>query len=702
MSKAVLHTPRMDKKMYLETDASQYAASAILTQRDDKNRTVIIAMASTSLPKSAQNWSVNRRELFAIYYGFQRFRTLLLGHPNIEVWTDHRAITFYYTTHVPNRTIQSYMDVLNEFNFTVTYIKGINNTLPDLLSRLYPPVDDESDIEEDDKAVKKLNRIILERRKRRKRNTVESFKSTDHEVSTDKFIYKKKIRSTDKNLHVLAVKLNSAQYKENPTDYIAPPVDDRHKLLTEAHNFGHFGSESIVQKLHADGLHWTGMFTEAQDIVRGCIDCARHNVTRRGYHPLKSIVAAEPFAHIATDMIGPFGVTERNNVYILVVVDICTRYTIIRAVPNKQSDTIANVLCQLFGDYGFPTTCIVSDNGREYRNTLMASITKILGIPHRFSTPYFASSNGAVENTVKTVTNTLRKMCGNDVSKWDLILPAVQLACNLKIRNRTGSTPFSLMYARQFPIIQDCTDPKIKSTLPKKVVTVEDLIEKAELMSTVVFPAIHDRTNKLLQIQRKRFNDKHYIVDIPLGSMVMVRLPSRASKLAPLYEGPFQVVTKTKNGTYVLKDEMNDMLHRDYVPSELKMVNIDECEIEDQLYEVKEIRDHRGSPSKRQYLVSWVGYGERENSWLEAEAFTDPETIRKYWVKVNELKRLEQERKAKLVRNSTVKQTVVNNKSTPKRTDNITKPANKKRKQNTNKFMPQRKRVLRSHNKDSK
>jgi hypothetical protein len=155
MSKAILHTPKMSEKMYLETDASQYTVSAVLTQRDEQNRTLIIAMASTSLPPSSQNWSVNRRELFAIYYWFQRFRSLLLGHPNIEVWTDHRAITFYYTTHIPNRTIQSYMDVLSEFSFTVTYIKGLDNILPDLLSRIYPPDDNDKELEdEEEKKIK--------------------------------------------------------------------------------------------------------------------------------------------------------------------------------------------------------------------------------------------------------------------------------------------------------------------------------------------------------------------------------------------------------------------------------------------------------------------------------------------------------------------------------------------------------------------
>ncbi|GAA5817666.1 hypothetical protein MFLAVUS_011217 [Mucor flavus] len=170
-------------------------------------------------------------------------------------------------------------------------------------------------------------------------------------------------------------------------------------------------------------------------------------------------------------------------------------------------------------------------------------------------------------------------------------------------------------------------------------------------------------------------------IDIPIGTTVMIRLPSRATKLSPLYDGPFHVVTKTKNGTYVLKDEMNDMLHRDYVPSELKVVTIDEKAIEDQVYEVKEIRDHRGPVSDREYLVCWVGYGERENSWLKSDAFTDPETIRKYWVKINELKKLDEERKAKLVNDDVPKQSTNVSKPMAKEVKNNSIPNGKKRKQ---------------------
>ncbi|GAA5797939.1 hypothetical protein HPULCUR_003337 [Helicostylum pulchrum] len=133
---------------------------------------------------------------------------------------------------------------------------------------------------------------------------------------------------------------------------------------------------------------------------------------------------------------------------------------------------------------------------------------------------------------------------------------------------------------------------------------------------------------------------------------------------------------------HVLKNEMNEMLHRDYVPSELKVVTIDEKAIEDQIYEVKEVRDHRGTVSDREYLVCWVGYGERENSWLKADAFTDPETIRKYWVKINELKKLEEERKAKLVNGYVPKQNTKISKSISKVVETKNKPNGKKRKQN--------------------
>jgi hypothetical protein len=137
------------------------------------------------------------------------------------------------------------------------------------------------------------------------------------------------------------------------------------------------------------------------------------------------------------------------------------------------------------------------------------------------------------------------------------------------------------------------------------------------------------------------------MVDIPVGSHVMVRLDRRAGKLAPIYEGPYTVVRRNQGGSYELKDEQNQLLHRNYTPSELKIVNIDESSIENEYFEIEDIRDHRGPPGNREYLVKWLSYGERENTWQKADDFSDPTIIDKYWKKFDELKRREEVRTTK-------------------------------------------------------
>ena len=168
-------------------------------------------------------------------------------------------------------------------------------------------------------------------------------------------------------------------------------------------------------------------------------------------------------------------------------------------------------------------------------------------------------------------------------------------------------------------------------------------------MENIVFPAIEERTKKINEEYEKRYNDKNMLVDIPIGTHVMVRLKIRANKLAPIYEGPYTVVRKNRGGSYELKDEQNELLHRNYTPSELKIVNIDESRIEDEYFEVEGIRDHRGPSGKREYLVKWAGYGERANTWQKASDFSDPTIVQKYWDKYEELKKIEHERADKLI-----------------------------------------------------
>ena len=642
LSEALLTAPNMNKKFYLECDASLYAVAVILTQRDDLGRTVYIAMLSKSLTKSQQNWPVLRRELYAILFGLVRLRPLIYGHPEIEVMTDHRALIYLYTCKCPTRVIQNYMEILNEYpQLQFTHIKGLDNILPDKLSRLYEPLEDHKELAGDsDKKIAKLQANIMRSKGSKKRFIPKNNRKNKkkHFVTKTKVIYNR-----DKDLNVLAMKIKDRTYEG--ISYIAPPENERDKLLRETHEFGHFGSASIVKKLHEEGIHWTGLYDDAKAICQACMECARHNVIRKGYHELKNVVAYSPFDHLGIDFLGPLPRTNSGNLYILVVYDLCTRFIITRALPNKQTDTVAKALVTIFCDLGVPII-LMSDNGREFKSRLMSELTKALGINHRYSTAFHSRGNGVTESGVKTVLNTLRKMVNDHIYDWDSVLPGCQLAINTNIRYRTESAPFQLMFARPLNRFQDYNDPKIKDNLPKNPMTLEELQKKAEIMNNIVFPSINQRTQRIVEEQAKRFNKNNTIRHFEVGDWVMVRLPHRESKLEAAYDGPFQIVQK-KRSTYVLKDSMNELLHRDYVPSELKLVAIDETIIEEEVFEVDEIRAHRGPEYQREYLVKWKTFGESANSWETAASFNNPQTIRRYWAKIRDYEKLEQERQAK-------------------------------------------------------
>ena len=86
-------------------------------------------------------------------------------------------------------------------------------------------------------------------------------------------------------------------------------------------------------------------------------------------------------------MVGPFPTTKKANHYLLVMVDIATRFVILHAIPDKQMTTIAQYLFQSFCDFGFPKV-IHSDNGTEFVNKVMKAMVETANIDHRLITPY--------------------------------------------------------------------------------------------------------------------------------------------------------------------------------------------------------------------------------------------------------------------------------------------------------------------------
>jgi len=156
-------------------------------------------------------------------------------------------------------------------------------------------------------------------------------------------------------------------------------------------------------------------------------------------------------------------------------------------------------------------------------------------------------------------------------------------------------------------------------------------------MQDVVFPAIKDRTMAVIKAQQNKFDKKHIQVDFPAGSQVMAKTTESVGKLDPIYDGPYTVVRKNQGGAYVLKDEKNDILTREYAPSQLKLISQDEVIPCDELYEVQAVIAHNEiSPGNYEYKIRWKGYSEDHDTWELADAFTQRHTISDYWKKIGQ------------------------------------------------------------------
>jgi hypothetical protein len=153
-------------------------------------------------------------------------------------------------------------------------------------------------------------------------------------------------------------------------DYFTLEDPQERKRLLYEHIKGHFCSDAIYHSLRRQGIYWTGLKKKAIELVKECLNCQHFNIVKQGYNPLRPITAPIPGDSWGIDLTGPFKTSIKGNNYLLVIVDIASRFCILRPIPTKTSLTIVKELIDVFTTFGLP--CVIqSDNGKEFVNEMM-------------------------------------------------------------------------------------------------------------------------------------------------------------------------------------------------------------------------------------------------------------------------------------------------------------------------------------------
>jgi len=132
----ILTHPDFQKLFFLETDASDFALGAILSQPDKDGCLHPIAFHSRKFTAAKINYEIHDKELLAIVNSFQEWRHFLEGaqHP-VTVYTDHKNLEYFMSAKVLNRRQAHWSISLSCFNFVITYCPGSKQIRSDALSR---------------------------------------------------------------------------------------------------------------------------------------------------------------------------------------------------------------------------------------------------------------------------------------------------------------------------------------------------------------------------------------------------------------------------------------------------------------------------------------------------------------------------------------------------------------------------------------
>lgn len=646
----------------------------------------IISFSSRALHKYERNYSVYKLELNALVFGLRAFDDYLYGR-HFTLYTDHHSLIFLNKQRDLNRNVRNWFTQIMEFDFDIFHVPGHINVVPDVLSRRYtslwgvsPPMSFIPNLSSSPllsvvsliSTIQKsphlsvaalvsaahhrlpsapraqlgsvrFNPIVSEiiyhssgtpNAKYFEQNDIallpdfsvsSDFVSSDSASASDLF---------DSPMPVFAPRppsfvcfLNKLQPRTAPLNPLRMPKTEEAQIeLIRKHHAlkGHFGERNVYSSLVREGYHWPDMQSQIRRVIQSCRACMHWNSTKRIYHPLRPLKASLPWDSVGLDIITsfePFG----DKSCIMILTDVFTSFSILRALPDRSAKSVAGALHQIIGDVG-PPRLIQSDGEGAFVSEVVQSLITDYGALQRAIPAYNPRSAGKVEAHVKIASITLRKLmhdCGTQ--DWPALLPFAQLCMNTKHKDLTNSSPFVLFYNRTANEFESYVNTDVPAPTAEHRAAWS---ERQQHLHELVFPAVRQVTNHHQHQYITRFNQQHNVTSqhLPTGALVMLHDVVRTTKNQPPWLGPYTIARVTPLGMYTLRDFAGGIYHRDVTRDQLKVVDSDDIKSDDlQTHYVDRILNHRNRGSKREYLIAWADCS--TPTWEPAENLDDLQSL---------------------------------------------------------------------------
>ncbi|SJL09297.1 uncharacterized protein ARMOST_12674 [Armillaria ostoyae] len=290
------HANPGDNKIFVMCNANDWHTGTVLSWGPTWETSYTVAFDSMQLKGVQKNYPVYEKELLAIVRALKKWHAELLE-MDFTVYMDHRTLKNFATQKDLSWRQACWNEFLSQFEFTINYIQGEDNTATDALSRLPPDNDDDtsSDLDLDLPLTHQWTSW----------GTSSPATAAILKVTTDPSILAT-IQAGYKE-DDFCKKLVSMEYIGD--HLIIPCIGTLHEdLFCLAYDcLGHFGADKAYTALH-DCYYWPSMHWDLElDYIPICIQCQRNkSLTMKACGPLHPFPISDNHEDsIAMDFIGP-------------------------------------------------------------------------------------------------------------------------------------------------------------------------------------------------------------------------------------------------------------------------------------------------------------------------------------------------------------------------------------------------------------
>lgn len=675
-SAPVLAHPDPLRPFILETDASDYAISGVLSQYQvPSNRAHPVGFFSRKLTPPECNYDVHDKELLAIVDSFAYWRPQLLGarHP-VTVFTDHKNLVYWAISKKLNRRQIRWMQFFAEYDFKIYYRPGSLGGKPDALSRRSDYV-----LQEDENHVMQQIQALLPIERFGPGFEYDSLVTSETQVPR----YPAQNVSNDVSLamigpltpektHFFATSAENSDLPENYPDLleiintaaanddevkkirddlpplysikddfllfkskIYVPVSAELKVFRFYHDSptaGHPGRNRTISTI-TESFYIPGLYGKVKKYVDECITCSKSRINRQKPAGLLKPLPRphRPFWSISMDFIvGLPKVREFDSVLVVV----CRFSKLAIFIPTsetlKATEFSELLFKHIFCRFGAPNN-IISDRGSIFTSHFWSAVTTTLKISHNLSTSHHPQTDGQTERVNQELERYLRAYLNYQMDNWTELLYTAEYAYNSHVHRSTGASPFTVCLGYQPTFlpsleefkISDVSSPSAHEFMLNRLDSWRAAKEQLEIASESM----------------KKYADENRrpAEDFNPGDLVYVEakhLPTTrpSQKLDFRRHGPLKIIKKISSHAYQVARPAawSKAVHDVFHVSLLSRAHVDPARqgttapppilVNGQIeFVVEQILNEKTVHGKVHYLVKWKDYDETENSWEPAE-----------------------------------------------------------------------------------